>query len=45
MESKKISLRPLKFKEAVSDLLKIKPEQREPKNKKVRAKKNKRLNA
>jgi hypothetical protein len=33
MKSKRLSLKPLKFKEAVSDLLKIKPE---PKHKRIR---------
>jgi hypothetical protein len=38
-DNKKVSLRPLKFKEAVADLLKVKPEEKPPKKKTQRKKK------
>jgi hypothetical protein len=38
-DEKKISLRPLSFKEAVSDLLKVKPPSKPPKYKKAKSKK------
>jgi hypothetical protein len=38
MKEKPITLRPLKFKEAVADLLKVKPPEKPPKPKRKKAK-------